>query len=262
MNSVNLPSLDPELRPFLRPLIRDRNESRFHFIGRAAGNEVTVGLATTAALVYAIGSSSLAIGSLVCYPLTDRPLNFFGSHAQAAWILTGLGSSALALYPTLVVIAELRDLGPLFDQLMGPSNNSELIDQGANFIRNDILRNAPHETMQAFEEMNPRIFQPILTKAVYIYTSGPRKNDPIPDFFQEKTKDSIQTLRQENNSPAVIEEIERLIEAEMSLSEADLQPQSATAKTFLQKLRRVGSEEQQGSIFLTTCYQKALEQDR
>ncbi len=76
-----------------------------------------------------------------------------------------------------------------------------LINEGANFIYNEVLAGASDETKNAFESMDPgtTINSYVLTKSIYIYGLGSKRNDPIPSFFKLTTRECIEELRQDPN---------------------------------------------------------------
>lgn len=148
------------------------------------------------------------------------------------------------------------------DGLLGPilqvGQDTQLkINQGAEFIQQEVLANASEETLALFKEMDTSLVPFILTKAVYIYTFGARKNDEVPTFFKDATRDQIGTLRAESKDEKALQELERLLS---NPTEFETQLQSESAKSTFDKLRNIASGELSKSLFITGCWQKAAEQ--
>ncbi len=132
------------------------------------------------------------------------------------------------------------------------------INAGANFINNEVLANVSPETLRLFAEMDPSIFQFLSTKAIFIYSVGPRRNEEIPDYFQETTKESIRVLRQQLNDGGIIAQTEPFITDLVPFNGDG--PQLPEVRAYFNRLRNTGSQETQGiSLLNTRCYQRALE---
>ena len=128
----------------------------------------------------------------------------------------------------------------------------QLIDQGANFIQQDVLANASAETIELFKDTEPCIYMFILTKAVYIYAVGDKKNEEIPEFFKPETKPVISDLRQQNNSEETIQELQQLFASPEAF---DTAPEDKSAKAIFNKLREAATIELQNSLLVTGCWQ-------
>jgi hypothetical protein len=133
----------------------------------------------------------------------------------------------------------------------------EVINKGANFIKDKVLAGADKETIRIFMEMDPDIpiFLFIATKAAYIYGFGELKNKEIPPFFKPKTKEIILQLRGIYIEYAQNKELLRLFENPMSF---DSQPVEQSTLNIFNLLRKAGSSEvDRAGIFITKCYEKA-----
>jgi hypothetical protein len=131
-----------------------------------------------------------------------------------------------------------------------------IIDAGAALINNDLLANVSPGTLELFEEMDAAIFQFISTKAAFIYSVGPRRNEEIPNYFQEATRDAIRVLRNQMNDEAIIAQVQPFI---TDLPQGN-EPPTAEVRALFNRLRNIGSRETQGNSLLnTSCYQRALE---
>lgn len=131
-----------------------------------------------------------------------------------------------------------------------------LIDQGANLIQQDVLANASAETVNLFRDMDPSIYMFVLTKAIYIYAVGTKKNTELPDFFKPATKNLILVLRQDLLNEETVQELERLI---ADPTQFETTPKGETAQTIFNRLRNIASGELQNSLLTTRCWQKAAE---
>lgn len=142
---------------------------------------------------------------------------------------------------------------PIFAQERG---SPELIDQGASLIQQDVLANANDKTIELFMEMDPSIFMFVLTKSAYIYTFGNRKNDTIPNFLKQSTKDLILSLRQKSLPPETSAELQRLFADPDAFNTPE---QGIEAQSIFNRLRNIGSEELQNSLLTTRCWARAIE---
>lgn len=135
------------------------------------------------------------------------------------------------------------------------SRSQESIDQGAEFIVTEVLKDAPDVMRIQFKEMaQPSQF--VLAKAVYIYAIGSKRDEPIPDFFKPATKSAIEVLRR-----GIIQE-EHKIEMERLMSgpeEFNGDLQNASTQKASSILRAAASSESRGGLFSAECWQKARE---
>ncbi|MBA2369976.1 MAG: hypothetical protein H0V82_13310 [Candidatus Protochlamydia sp.] len=135
-------------------------------------------------------------------------------------------------------------------------NNEEIINQGAAFIAAEILLDASAETLDLVQGMDPAIFMFVLTKGLFIYTFGSRRNEELPDYFKTETKNAITRLREENFSIEILHELERVL---VNPNEYEAGLQNAQAREAFNSLRTIASGELQGGQFITSCWQKACE---
>lgn len=130
------------------------------------------------------------------------------------------------------------------------------IEQGANFIKQDVLLNASQETLDLFNEMDASIFLFILTKSVYIYAAGSNKKEKIPGFFKKDTIKLIEDFRKEPCTQETLQQVEPLL---ANPEQFETIPKDNTVKSVFTKLRNIASTELQDSLFVTRCYSRALE---
>lgn len=269
-------------------------ENGWKHAGKVISTEIGLGLLIITSTVETVAYSALAIASLTLYPFTDKPCAFFAKLLQSSAFTIIWGVADAILYnptfvnvfthesfaryyaeefiPTPIVLFRLDDrlyladwepqyinvidrmLEPILDE--GRATQA-LIVQGANFIQQDVLASASAETIGLFRDMDPSMYMFILTKAVYIYTAGAKKNDEIPDFFKPATKNLILALRQEHNSEETIQELQRLIE---NPTQFETEPQGVSAKSVFVRLRNAAYGELQNSLLITRCWKKAVDQ--
>lgn len=260
--------------------------------GKVITTEIGLGILILTSVVERVAYTALAIVSIALYPVTDRPFRFFGAlvGSSSFTIMWGL-ADALIYNPFFINVmtkesfarywAEMfdpsyfRQVDRLFiadwhqqhrpvnvnDGILGPivaagRATQLMIDQGANFITHDVLAGASTNTTNLFRDTDPSIFMFILTKAVYIYTAGSKKNEEIPDFFQLATKNLIRALRQECNDEAILKQLQYLTE---NPTQFETEPQVEGVKSAFVKLKNIASGELQNSLLTTRCWQKAIE---
>lgn len=136
-------------------------------------------------------------------------------------------------------------------------NMNDAIDEGTQFFKEFILGpgQIDAESREKILEADPDIYIFALTRAVYIYAFGDKRNEAIPDFFNDQTKPLIQQLRQ-NYTQAEGAVLESAME---DLSTFEEEPNTLRAKSILKDLKSAGHKELQG-VFVTRCWQKACQE--
>ncbi len=152
------------------------------------------------------------------------------------------------------------------------------IDLGAEFLAQEVLSDASPSTVEMFKSIDPDIMSFTVTKSLYVYVAGLKKNDAVPKFFKTSTQNNIKTLRLEfaktfdlaeqpsnlSLKEAVIVELKQRTVNELKrlLSSPDqfnTEPLK-TVQSIFNSLRGAASEELQGgSVFGTKCWIKAIE---
>jgi hypothetical protein len=145
-------------------------------------------------------------------------------------------------------------LGPI---VLEGRATAEAIKQGATFIAEEILAHLQSDDLQRFLDSDPNIFMFIITQAIFIYTLGSKKTEPVPNFFRKETITLINTLRQSPsiNRPST-EEVSAVLK---NLNQFEDGPQQKESKELFNKLRNIAAGELHG-LFITSCWQKAKEQ--
>lgn len=134
-------------------------------------------------------------------------------------------------------------------------NNS--IDEGADFFKEFILQSGQIDTdaRQKVLDADPDIYVFALTRAVYIYVFGAKRDEEVPDFFKSQTKPLIEKMRQDYAQDEGI----TLESAMQNLSTFEEEPADAHTKTILNDLKQAAHGELQAGLFVTRCWQKACE---
>jgi hypothetical protein len=208
----------------LRP---QRIENIWKHAGKVISTEIGLALLVITSTVETVVYSTLVITFLPLYPVTDRPYKFFAKLLQSSAFTIIWGVADAILYnpffvnimtqesfarywasifnPTPIVILRLHDRLYLADwqqqrrqenindRLLGPivaegRTTQKLIEQGANFIQQNVLESADANTIVSFRDIDPHIFMFILTKAVYIYTAGTKKMMKFLAFLNRQQK--------------------------------------------------------------------------
>lgn len=272
-------------------------ENGWKHLGKIISTEVGLVLLTATSVVETVAYTALALSSLALYPVTDRPCKFFAKLLQSSSFTIIWGVADTLLYnpffvnvmtresfarywaqnfiplPKPFVLYRLNDRlyvadwwqhrqGNINDRMLGPIltegiATQKLMDQGAGFITQDVLLDASTETISLFKEIDPSIFMFILTKSVYIYAAGGKKNDAIPGFFKPVTKNLILNLRKELNDEEALKELQQLT---ASPAQFETEPQGEAVKSAFIRLKSIASGELQDSLLTTGCWQKAIEQ--
>jgi hypothetical protein len=129
---------------------------------------------------------------------------------------------------------------------------NDRIDAGAAFFREYILgqNRIAEESKQLIFECDPDIYHFVLTRAVYVYVFGEKRNADVPSFFGRETQDHITRLRRQYRQ----NEGNRLADAMKNHTVFE-----QTQDPLLTQLKTAASPELQGNIFATRCWQKACE---
>lgn len=134
---------------------------------------------------------------------------------------------------------------------------SDIINKGAKFIVEDVLKDASADTLARFSEMDLSLFNFILTKAVYIYTYGAREKDVIPAFFRDDSKVSIEAQRLK----PVVQTVGQQLITQFSGPEAfEKAPENKNVRTVWIDLKNIASRELSSSILVGKCFRKACEE--
>lgn len=272
-------------------------ENRWKQLGKVISTEIGLTLLLVASAVETVSYSILAVSSLALYPFTNRPCRFFAKLLQSS-SFTILWSVADALVynpfftnimtresfarywaqkysPASLAMMRMEDDLYIADwqqqhpqevqnALLGPiqahgRTTQELINQGARFLKEEVLAGASAATTQLFNEADASIYPFILTKAVYIYAAGSKKNDSIPDFFKSETKNQILAFRSRPENPEN-KDLPSQLETWMKDPESfEQETQEEPAKSTFRDLRTIGSTELQNGLLITGCWQKAAQ---
>ena len=249
----------------------------------------------TAAAVETVAYTALALASLTLYPVTDTPYTFFTEllESSAFTIIWGLADAVVynlsfinvmthesfARYwaekvnPTPILLCRVSDdiyisewqaqhqHGAVNDPMLrgivaAGEGTQEMIGQGARFIVQDVLSGASAKTIEDFKVVDPGVLIFVLTKAIYIYAAGEKKNAPIPHFFKQETQDRIAALRFELKDEQILNQLKSLT---TDPAEFEREPQEESIKIAFRKLKEAASGELQNSVFTLRCCQEATQ---
>ena len=135
----------------------------------------------------------------------------------------------------------------------GEVNNT--IDQGAAFIRDYILQRGQIDeaTRQLVLEFDADIYVFVLTRSVYLYVFGPKRNEPVPAFFKEETQQAMSALRN-RYAPYQGADLEPLMRGNEAFQRG---LENGATMVILNDVKAAAHRELQGSIFLTRCWAQA-----
>lgn len=103
-------------------------------------------------------------------------------------------------------------------------------------------------------ECDPEIYTFVLTRAVYGYVFGPKRDQEAPLFFKLQTRELIDELRAKYD-----EDQGKKIEACMqNFSSFDENQEDDEVKVILNDLKKVAYGELQNSLFTTKCWEAAV----
>jgi hypothetical protein len=160
---------------------------------------------------------------------------------------------------------EIALANPQIHQLatfIGEVNHS--IDAGTQFFKEFIL--SPNQlddaTKQQVLECEPDAYHFVLTRTIYIYVFGAKKDAPLPSFLKVETRESIQTLRErfvmERRNRNLIRHLEPLMQ---NLTSFNTEQNNHQIKSIFNDLKGAAHGELQNSLFITKCWQKACNEN-
>lgn len=141
----------------------------------------------------------------------------------------------------------------------GSAAEIERIDRGAQFFKNHILDEADEATRTRIQELHEDMFIFVLTKTVFTYSLGSKREDTLPDFLNADTLVGILGLRERLSSlnSAAREELAQLIN-DPDHSKEIVEGESREAiKAAFNDIREIAHKEINNSLFITKCWQKA-----
>ncbi len=135
---------------------------------------------------------------------------------------------------------------------------SRAIQEGVQFFRNFIVAEGQIEpgSKELVMQCDPDIYMFVLTRVAYLYVFGNKKTALLPQFLKRETREAIQRLRAayalppEAHLQVQIEALERLV--------YDHSLFNRSTSLLLNQLKQTVYGEQQGSLFITECWQRAL----
>lgn len=139
-------------------------------------------------------------------------------------------------------------------------NINQSIQDGAHFFKEFLFDPMDEATKIKIQDSEPEIFHFVLTRAIYFFAFGPKRNEPIPTFFKGATQLSIAQLRQINlGEDVTIESNAKLKNLFANLDSFNQCPKEEHIKRMLfNPLKEVAYRELQNSLFINRCWQQAL----
>lgn len=143
---------------------------------------------------------------------------------------------------------------------------NQKVQNGKQFFKDYIL--APGQITDEAKEMvldaDYEIFPFILTRCIYLYTLGPKKNAPLPGFLKPATNAEILKLRFSMKqfilgTPKWVED-HKAYEKFLTKIHSETAQSSDTILSRFNELRNAGSKELQNSIFLQRCWPEACQE--
>lgn len=141
--------------------------------------------------------------------------------------------------------------------MFGQRINQEIKD-GVNFFKEFILKpgQVDAEDRQSILEADADICTFILSRAVYIYAFGEKRDEQIPAFFKVVTKLLIAEIRQKYSK-----EEGAALEGMMQSSKAfEEEPNTPHDKEILNDLKKAAYEEFQKGILISRCWELACQE--
>jgi hypothetical protein len=223
--------------------------------------EIPLVLLAITAVVETVVYSIFTFVSLILYPITDRPFAFSVKLLESSsfTILWALAVTVRNFYFINMMTKEIHalDVTPLFHPST-PITKEGWIDAGVRFIQEEILQGCRQETLELVKDLDSDIYLFILTKAVYMYAAGNKRNLSIPHFFTEETKEKILDFRSEVKEQKILGKLQELMRDYTQFT--NLPDDSPVLKEF-NRLRAIGSEELQGrkGLLGQQCFMQVAE---
>lgn len=194
----------------------------------------------------AIGGSLLALVGTAIGGLAYQTLKESVAQLHGVAVLRAFQSAAIGARRQLEEVA--------IDQA------NALEEQGAAFLRNEVLDGAGQELKESFAAIDAEIIPCIFSKAVFHYAFGNRQNENIPDFFRPSTRAGILALRQENVAPNVVRELQSAVQ---SLDAFNRGPAPDAFQVFtrlrLAAFNEIRSPNERGmGMLFRNCWQRAI----
>jgi len=132
-----------------------------------------------------------------------------------------------------------------------PSLDPEVLNQGVTFLCDTILAEASQDFKDQFAAFDPRAMMFVLTKSVWMYVCGPKREEAILRAFKDETRTGIEDLRrrlEEHDFGELFENIETF----------ERGPSDDSMMDKWRLLGRVVIGEIQGGPFITECFAGAI----
>jgi len=123
----------------------------------------------------------------------------------------------------------------------------EEVEEGGFFLVDYVLAENSGDDEERLKSFDSSLATYAVTKAIWVYVCGIKRNDPVLEIFKETTRTEIEKLRKEfdKNEFAGMFATEKLFNEGM---------EDNVVRSRLNKLRSVAFGELQGGRFVTTCW--------
>lgn len=118
----------------------------------------------------------------------------------------------------------------------------EGVQNGTIFLRTEIYDKMTPSEQRLFHGIDPNLIYYVLSKAVYIYAFGSKKDEEIPIFFQEETRGKIGALRDQELEEEATQWLETHFESFEKYEEEIPEPH----QSIITLIATAGNEEQRG----------------
>jgi len=270
--------------------INPQHENRCNRISTIFTKIALWGLATTS-LAEAIGFSVLTWASYPFIPISSKPKNLFNKLAEsgAFSVLWGAYSAmkcnviipreCLARACMAMVFAQVlnkdfheflrpedkqellmlqQDLPQVFappmEQAHGVNFHNNVVQEGADFLVQQILKDASPAALADFHADDPRLYHFVAAKSVFSFVFGTCKDKPIPAFFKPETQNFIKDCRLALHNKDVVNALEKIMQ---SPDQFDLGTNSAPVKVVLNDIKSAAFKELNGGLLSTDCWLRA-----
>jgi hypothetical protein len=254
----------------------DGKENQKRVVHKIIAAEVGLCIFTTTSAVETLAYATLATGFFFVSPCTDKPCKFFAKCLQSSSFTFVWGlADALLFNPLCPVMltheSSARKLAGGISTVFCRAEDKKYvenwvrelrIDRGAEFMIEEVLLDASEETLALLGQMDSATRMFVITKAIWVYVAGPKREDEIADFFHADTRRSIHNLRSELRNKTVLTQL-----GVWTLTPANLEKGSEdpAIQSAINQLKTIASkEESQGdkSVLTTNCLLKVLEKFR
>jgi hypothetical protein len=143
-----------------------------------------------------------------------------------------------------------------FHNPIPPFDSQNSIRSGAQFLIDYVVLAHDIAEREAFQEGGNLEY--FLSKAAYVYAAGEKRNESIPDFFTEQTRNRVAAFRRKNLSEEDRQSLADIFSSLRAFStyEASLNEQNANDAHFIE-LKNMSGSEMRG-LLIQHCFREAV----